>query len=217
MCEHIQGQYESGADCGGPVVLLAACEVWLLVSVPPGNEETIEGMRRKYLFLKRALSISVIGGGGMIVVEPIFTFDQFVLLPKPEMLVLLHHSGLNGTTPLPTVDVTVLTEDDAVRNADAAGTLPSWQVSALDDVPGQRYASVAGSGLGHRWVGLPVFPAPYWPPYSPLLYLAPYRCSFVSRHLVVISYCPFQLPQLTLVAVLFRPTTTILVDHNSVL
>lgn len=33
MCEHIQGQYESGADCGGPVVLLAACEVWLLVGV----------------------------------------------------------------------------------------------------------------------------------------------------------------------------------------
>jgi len=64
----------------------------------------------------------VIGERGMIVVEPISTFDQFVLLPKPEMLVLLHHSGLNVTTPLPTVDMTVLTEDDAVHNADADRT-----------------------------------------------------------------------------------------------
>ena len=32
----------------------------------------------------------------MIVVEPIFTFHQFVGLPKPEKLVLLLHSGLNG-------------------------------------------------------------------------------------------------------------------------
>lgn len=68
MCEHIQGQYESGVDCGGPVVLLAACEVWLLVSVPPGNGETRlvgGGMRKKYLFLKRTVrSVSVVGGRG---------------------------------------------------------------------------------------------------------------------------------------------------------
>jgi hypothetical protein len=51
----------------------------------------------------------------MIVVEPIFTFHQFVGLPKPEKLVLLLHSGLNGTTPLPTVDMTVLMKDDAVH------------------------------------------------------------------------------------------------------
>jgi hypothetical protein len=51
----------------------------------------------------------------MIVVELIFTFHQFVGLPKPDMPVLLLHSGLNGTTPLPTVDMTAVMEDDAVH------------------------------------------------------------------------------------------------------
>jgi hypothetical protein len=94
----------------------------------------------------------------MIVFELVFTFRQFAGLPKPDTLVLLLHSGLNGTTPLPTVDVTALTEDYAVRTQ-TAGTLPGWQASALD-VPGQHYASVAVSGLGHRWAILPLFPAP---------------------------------------------------------
>jgi hypothetical protein len=43
----------------------------------------------------------------MIVVETVFTFHQFV--------VLLLHSGLNGTSPLPTVDMTALVADDAVH------------------------------------------------------------------------------------------------------
>lgn len=51
----------------------------------------------------------------MIVGELTFSFHQFVGLPKPDMLVLLLHSCLNGTTPLPTVDMTTLMEDDAVH------------------------------------------------------------------------------------------------------
>lgn len=51
----------------------------------------------------------------MIVVEPIFTFHQFVGLPKPDMLLLLLHSVLYGTTPLPNVDMTALMEDDAIH------------------------------------------------------------------------------------------------------
>jgi hypothetical protein len=44
---------DRGMDCGGPVVLSAACEGWLLVSLPPGSGETrleVGGMRKNICF-----------------------------------------------------------------------------------------------------------------------------------------------------------------------